>query len=227
MTNVIDLLDWSAIATIEATADRLTAAVDSVPPTPNASLMTDSVGTLLFDAWKESERAFAAYNVDYGIQVVAESYTALQAAVAEASKQVVARIARQGPMYVLIRSIHSKWTSAQLSRIRSFGMHPDGWHGSGSRAVSRDRVDAALRLCLEIETRFRIGEQRGPFFSPNEDGNVEFEWRIGDREIVSEIGESGFGVVALDSDTERFAGSVQHDGLIDWLAWLTGPAHAV
>src|SRR5260221_11169455 len=110
--------------------------------------MTDRSGTRVGGAWKETEREFTAYKVEYGIQVGAESNTALQAAVAEASKQVVARIARQGPMYVLIRSIHSKWTSAQLSRIRSFGMHPDGWHGSGSRAVSRDRVDAALRLWL-------------------------------------------------------------------------------
>lgn len=116
------------------------------------------------------------------------------------------------------------WVATQVERIRRFGTFADGWLDAQSRGVPNATVQSSEELTRRIYEMFanRIPEGSAPFFGPNSQGDIEFEWKVGDRELICEIERGSFGLLALEAGREVFDGSTTQRSLFAWIDWLLG-----
>lgn len=115
------------------------------------------------------------------------------------------------------------WVSSQLDRLRRFRELKAGWLEADSIALSPRRIRAAEELSRQIARTFgdRVSG-KGPFFAPTAEGTVEFEWSVGSRELICEIGQGQFNLLSSDERVDVFEGQVDQRGLFAWIAWLLG-----
>jgi hypothetical protein len=116
------------------------------------------------------------------------------------------------------------WVTAQIERIREFRTLADGWLGARSQGIRNAAVESSVELARRIYETFgdRIPERSGPFFGPNSQGEVEFEWKVGGRELICEISRGTYGLLAIQEGYEVFDGAVTQKGLFAWIGWLLG-----
>jgi hypothetical protein len=179
-------------------------------------------GLIVFHVWKEGLVARAAYNDMFGLTVHARSPEQFETEVRRVVHELEATVLNRRFDFVLFREVSTPWLGTQLARIRGFGGLAEGWLEPGSKAIRRSQRDAASRLAVGITEQFgqRTSSPAGPFFSANADGNIEFEWRVGDRELVCELTDAGHDLLALERGQEVFDGFVDQPKLFEWIGWL-------
>jgi hypothetical protein len=116
------------------------------------------------------------------------------------------------------------WVATQVERIRRFGTLADGWLDARSRGVPKATVQSSEELTRRIYEMFgdRIPEGSAPFFGPNSEGDIEFEWKVGDRELICEIKQGTYGLLVVEAGQEVFDGSITQRSLFGWIDWLLG-----
>ena len=51
---------------------------------------------------------------------------------------------------------------------------------------------------------------------------MEFEWSVGTRELICDIGLGEFSILATQDRDDVFEGPVDQRGLFGWISWLLG-----
>jgi hypothetical protein len=114
-----------------------------------------------------------------------------------------------------------EWVTRERSRIVSFANLHHGWaEGAGNR-VRPSMVERAGELTRRIFEAFpEAAIAATPHFGPNVDGNIEFEWEVGDRFLNGEILPAGFDVLAVNAGQGLYEGPVSQAELFQWITWL-------
>jgi hypothetical protein len=114
-----------------------------------------------------------------------------------------------------------EWFLIERSRIASFASLQDGWAGEASSRIRPSMVERANEIVTRIFEAFPESVTAStPHFGPNFDGNIEFEWQVGDRFLNGEILPDGFDLLAVQANLDLFEGPVSQAHLFDWIAWL-------
>jgi hypothetical protein len=116
------------------------------------------------------------------------------------------------------------WVSNQIERIQRFARLPAGWSGPASKPVPGPRMETAKDLTQQIYEVFgdRIPPQSAPYFVPTAAGTVEFEWRVGNRELICELVSGGYDLLAVEAGEDIHEGTVVQRELFSWISWLLG-----
>lgn len=116
------------------------------------------------------------------------------------------------------------WVTNQLERITRLAGLPAWSVAPGIPKIRKSAADVAAELTRRINEQFgdRVPPDHGPFFAPNHEGNLEFEWQIGDRFLLCEIVPAGYHVLATEGNNVLWDGEVRHKELFDWIDWVLG-----
>ncbi len=114
------------------------------------------------------------------------------------------------------------WVNDQLERIAGFQTLRAGWSSARSAAVRRGAIEPGQELTRRIYAQFAnlIPPGSSPYFFPTDEGNVEFEWQVGPRFLMSEVVPAGYEILASQGKESLYEGTVNHAALFDWIRWL-------
>lgn len=114
-----------------------------------------------------------------------------------------------------------EWLMRERGRIMSFADLHDGWAAGGGHRVRPSTVERANELARRLFEAFpESAAAPTPHFGPNVDGNIEFEWQVGDRFLNGEIMPTGFDLLAMKGDEGVYEGPARQAELFQWVAWL-------
>jgi hypothetical protein len=114
------------------------------------------------------------------------------------------------------------WVTEQFQRLESLKDLRQGWEGPASRAISKTAAESAHELTRQIALQFGslIPAEASPYFFPNEEGHLEFEWQVDDRFLLCVVRPDGYLVLATRGSETLHEGQITQAGLFGWLRWL-------
>jgi len=115
-----------------------------------------------------------------------------------------------------------KWIEEQEQRLRDLSVLKVGWNGPKSQTVNPAIARSATELSRRIYARFssQIPQDSSPYFFPNDEGNVEFEWQVGPRFLLAEVVPNGYDLLAARDRDTLYEGEASQNLLFDWIRWL-------